>query len=315
MRRIAFFLFTASSLTFFCSMSFEKAGDTWWYVRGQPYYWFYQSDVYAFRTIDGQRWKESLDTNCVKYIFHRSEHLDKLNVIYFKPCSEEDKNSVKEMIRSGSQFEAEFPVITLLPDKPYSAAHWFVLDDLLLVNFNPDSLTKNRFNQFKLDYSLEQINFPDSVFPEGIFTYIFRFDFTEMMTTSSIDLAKTIYMQDSGLVTNVQPNLINAYEKVPDESVGFLGNDNSVLTEDEVEYYLVHDQNKKVKLFVKLNGDSPLAMIRVYDLFGREIYGFQAIEEVFEHDINISDYASGIYFASIENERGEVMGVQKFVKL
>ncbi|HXH19442.1 MAG TPA: T9SS type A sorting domain-containing protein, partial [Chitinophagales bacterium] len=216
------------------------------------------------------------------------------------------------MIRSSQGFESEFPVITSYPNLGYQSGAWFVLDDLLLVNFNPDSLNKNRFSEFKQDYGLEQLNFPDSVFPEGIFTYIFQFNVNDVKPGSAIDLSKSIYLQDSGLVINVQPNLINAYEKIPPEN-SF--STNKELPENDVEYYLVHTQNKSVLLFVRLKGEAPLAMIRVYDLFGREVYSFQAVEEYFNLEIDISDYAGGIYFACIENERGEVMGMQKFVKL
>lgn len=316
-KKLTFSLFTTGTLIFLCSMVLpEKSGDTWWYVHGVPYYWYYQPDVYAFRCVAGRRWSESFDTNCVAYHFHRDMHRDKLNIIYFKPgCTDSDKEIIKYRIRSDEQFAADFPVITLYPQLPYDAARWFVLDDLLLVNFNPDSLNKKRFREFKEDYGLRQINFPDSVFPEGIFTYIFEFDIQEALTANAIDLSKNIYLQDSGLVTNVQPNLINAYEKASSVYNNPLDTRAAKPAGENMEYHLVHRDNKTVKLYVKFKGEAPQTVIRIYDLVGREISSVKIKSAKIEQEISISDYVGGIYFATIENERGDVMGVQKFVKL
>jgi len=315
MKRLPFIALIAGTLTFLCSMMLpEKSGDTWWYVRGKPYYWHFQPDVFAFRTFNKTLFTEPLDTSCVKYLFCRDKHRDKLNIIYFRQgCSEVAKEAVKEMIRSSPEFEAEFPVITLHPELPYSSAAWFVLDDLLLVNFNPDSLCEKRFGEFKDDYGLKQINFPDSIFPEGIFTYIFEFDANGMKPGTAIDLAKTIYLEESRWVINVQPNLIQAYEKVSHSSSTSAGEQN--LTAESMEFHVVTHDNRTIKVYVKFRGEIPLTVIRVYDLFGREMSSAKERSAVINQEFNISDYAGGIYFASIENERREVLGVQKFVKL
>ena len=87
------------------------------------------------------------------------------------------------------------------------------------------------------------------------------------------------------------------------------------LPAENMEYYLVHRDNKSVKLFVKFKDEAPLTIIRVYDLFGREMSSAKAKSREIEQEFSISDYVGGIYFASIENGKGEVLGVQKFVKL
>lgn len=315
-KKMSFFLFAAGLVTFSCSMLSAKAGDTWWYVHGEPYYWHYQTDVYAFRTADGKEWSESLDTGCVKFLYHRSMHHDKLNIIYFKAgCPDGGKEAVKEMIRISAWFGSEFPVITSYPDLPYSSAAWFVTDNLLLVNFNPDSLNERRFSKFKEKYGLKQINFPDSAIPGEIFTFIFEFDADKSEPGSAIDLARTIYEQDSGLVINVQPNLINAYEEVSDENNNVLDAGGDNFNEEDVEYYIISQNNRTVNLFVKYNGYVPVTVIKVYDLFGRELSSQKSKSKEIKQEIIISDYVGGIYFASIENERGKVLGVQKFVKL
>lgn len=288
-------------------------GETYWYVNGEEYYWHHQSDVFAFRKTNGEAWSGMLDTNCVKFIFHRGIHSDKMNVLYFKKeCSEEDKEAIKESIRGGAGFEREFPVITQFPEQAYDAQGWFVIDDLLLVNFHPDSINQSTFNAFKQKYHLSQINFPDSFFPGGIVTYVFQANMTE---GSTIDLAKTIYLQEPGFVRNVQPNLIYAYEEASGDNLNVLNAGASGMEATPMGYYLVNNQSNLVKLIVHFKSSEAQANVRVYDLFGREMAHYEVQGQKAQVDILTDDYTSGIYFVSIENKRGEPMIVEKFLKI
>ncbi len=299
-----------------CGMSpVKEEGDTYWYVNGSKYYWYYQPDVFAFRKMNGEPWSGMLDTNYVKFIFHRGMHSDKMNVLYFKQeCSEQDKQVIKETIRSSGDFETEFPVITLFPEQPYDAEAWFAIDDLLLVNFHPDSINQTTFNAFKQKYDLAQINFPDSVFPEGIATYVFQMN-SPSGQGSTIDLARIIYTQDSGFVQNVQPNLIYAYEPASDENINLLNSGGNGVNARDIEYYLMNNQSNSVRLFVHFKVGNPQAVVKVYDLFGREMTSYEIQAQKTQVEILIEDYTSGIYFVSIENKRGEALGVEKFLKL
>lgn len=294
----------------------KEEGDTYWYVNGSKYYWYYQPDVFAFRKMNGEPWSGMLDTNYVKFIFHRGMHSDKMNVLYFKQeCSEQDKQEIKETIRSSGDFETEFPVITLFPEQPYDAEAWFAIDDLLLVNFHPDSINQTTFNAFKQKYDLAQINFPDSVFPEGIATYVFQMN-SPSGQGSTIDLARIIYTQDSGFVQNVQPNLIDAYEPTSGDNINLLNAGGNAVEPSTIGYSLINNQNNNtVKLVVHFKPNGAQAIVRVYDLFGREMALYEIEGPKTQLDILTTDYTSGIYFVSIENKRGEVLGVEKFLKL
>lgn len=300
-----------------CAMSpaTEEEGDTYWYVNGDKYYWHYQPDVFAFRRKNGEPWSGMLDTNCVKFIFHRGVHSDKMNVLYFKAeCSEQDREAIRETIRAEAQFEREFPAITLFPEQDYDGQAWFVIDDLLLVNFNRDSINQTAFSAFKQKYKLSQINFPDSVFPENIVTYVFQTNITDSKS-SAIDLARTIYTQESGFVLNVQPNLIFAYEAASDDNINLLNAGSNSIMPSNVEYYLLNNQSRQVKLVVRFKSGAGQANVKVYDLFGREMAQYEIAGQRMQVDIPTDDYTSGIYFVSIENKRGEPIAVDKFLKL
>lgn len=316
-------IFTTTILTvqlyfILCAMSPLQGdeGDTYWYVNGRKYYWHYQTDVYAFRKTNGEPWSGMLDTNCVRFIFHRGAHSDKMNVLYFKSaCSQQDKEAIKESIRAGAGFEREFPAITLFPEQGYDGQAWFIIDDLLLVNFNQDSINQTTFNAFKQKYGLNQINFPDSIFPENITTTVFQTDITDA-GASTIDLAKTIYSQDSGFVMNVQPNLIFAYENASDENINLLNAGANATDLSGLGYYLANNNiGNQMKLVVQFKSISAQAMVRVYDLFGREMANYEISGQKSQVDIPTTEYSSGIYFLAIENARGEALVVEKFLKI
>jgi hypothetical protein len=310
-------LLTIPVIFLLCGMTPASGdGDTYWYVNGNKYYWHYQQDVFAFRKTNGTPWFGMLDTNAVKFIFHRGMHNDKMNILYFKKgCSEEAKASIKETIKAAPDFETEFPAITLYPEKTYDAKAWFVIDDLLLVNFDQERLNQTTFNAFKAQYDLEQINFPNSVFPDGIATYVFETNIHGQGTGNAIDLARDIFTESTGLVQNVQPNLIYAYEETSNESINLLNSGSTRLNATGIEYYLVNTQSQAVKLFVNFKIANPQAVVKVYDLFGREMTSYEARHEKEQIEILTAEYSGGIYFVSIENRKGEPVIVEKFLKL
>ena len=288
-----------------------QEGDTYWYVNGDKYFWNYQPDVFAFRNTNGTPWSSSMDTGCVQFLFHRGMHSDKMNILYFKDeCPAERREAVKNEIRNTSGFETAFSVITLFPEKQFDAGAWLVADDLLLVNFDVELLNHRTFNAFKQKYGVEQINFPDSIFPENIITYIFK---TDAARQNTIELARAIFTQDSGFVKNVQPNLIYAYEDMSNESINLLASANREISESVAEYYLVH-LGEAVKMVVSFKAPPTHAQLKVYDLFGREIasYGLTGLKS--QITIPLADFASGIYFACIEDKEGKAVGVERFLK-
>lgn len=292
--------------------------NTYWYVNGEKYYWHYQDDVYAYRNVSQGPSELFLDSNLVEYHFHRGSHRDRLNIIYFKPgISESDRESVIQSIRYSSDFESEFPVVTLYPELAYRAAAWFVMDDLILVNFKRGSLNNSSFSNLKQTYGLQQINFPDSVSPnQAIHTYIFEYDIEKNWPDNAIDLSKLIYLNEKSLVSNVQPNLINAYQEVTDESSDlFRGGSNIDIIKKDIKYYVVNNYDQSLKVFVDLNNHQIDVNIRVYDLFGREVYKYKITSNKTQHNMDISDFVRGHYFSCIETTKGEILVTQKFQKL
>ncbi len=298
------------------SMTQKSAQESFWYVNGEEYHWHEQPDVFAFRLTGGSIWQDAMDVHCVGKLLHRAQHRDKMNLIFFKrECTENERQTVKNVIEQHPMFEAEFPVITLFPHLSYKEAKWFALDNLLLVNFNHDSLSESKFNAFKQEFGLQQLNFPDAIFPDGYFTYIFEYNVQHQSPKTAIKLAREIYELHNGFVVNIQPNLINAYQEVSDDAQVVSDNQIKTTPPAKIEYIMIHKQNGTIKLMVDLKNNAPEANIKVYDLYGRMLYGFNAMSSKIEHDINISGFVCGIYFVSIENRKGEVMGMHRFVKI
>ena len=54
--------------------------------------------------------------------------------------------------------------------------------------------------------------------------------------------------------------------------------------------------------------DEEIAEINIYNIVGISVFKVNSIK----HDINVSDFAEGVYFISIKTDKGEV--VKRFIK-
>ncbi len=110
--------------------------STYWYVDNLPDVWFYQPDVFAFKCWNGQAFTGTTNPLLVDSIVHHLDRRDKAVEVYFNP-SATPLQRIAEIQSIYGSGQIEMPYITLTRDTlvPRTEEEWFVLDNLILVNF------------------------------------------------------------------------------------------------------------------------------------------------------------------------------------
>lgn len=289
--------------------------DLFWYVEGEPYFWEAQPDVYAYRVHQSNAEKLNLDESLVDRVQYRSAD-DKIRLVYFNEgTSEFDKQSVISQIENSYEFDVSFPVITLFPNLVYSKGMWFVTDDRLMVNFKSQELDSNSIQNFEIKYNLLALNRPPSNSSSSNFTYIFKIDPTELVYTNSISLAKSIYVEESQIIENIQPNLINAYEEQGEvEVINSVGDELINAPSITNTFYIANLSNDQVKVFTSFPNLEESLSFNVYDLTGKKLFTKALNSNQLDFIINLSAYPTGMYIANVEKNTGEAVGQYRFRK-
>lgn len=312
LHKLAFFTFGFAVVVSTLAFVSSSTNSTYWYVDAVKEVWFVQEDVYAFRTNDNKAFEGFLDNSVVEKVMFRENYPDKLHFVYFKEtASEWDIQGVIRGIERDVQFSRSFPTITRFNSASYKDGLWYAADDQLLVTFKGGTPDKQTLDRFMDRYDLVAMNDPSSLPAGGNYSYIFKWDATDMTIENGILLARAIYLADSNLVMNVEPNLLRAY----DQGDGtFLSNENGANVEESVEdkYYVVNDADQKLKAFFNINSTNKQMYFRVLDLYGREFYLSEVNAMDTQHQVDISVLPTGMYFSCISDKNGKVLVSQRF---
>lgn len=299
------FAVVVSTLAFVSS----STSSTYWFVDGVKEVWFVQDDVYAFRTTDNKAYEGAIDNSIVEKVVYREHYPDKLHFVYFKPsASEWDRQSIIRNIEHNVQFMRSFPTITRFNTASYKDGLWYAADDQLLVTFRGGTPSKQALDRFMDKYDLVAMNDPSSLPEGGNYSYIFKWDASDLSIENSILSARAMYLADSSIVLNVEPNLLRAF----DQGDGTFLSNGSNIESAEDKFYVVNDADQQLKAFFNINSTSKQMFFRVLDLYGREFYLSEVDAQDTQHQVDISILPTGMYFSCITDKNGKVMVSQRF---
>ena len=196
--------------------AWAQSSGLYWYIDGIADYWFVQPDVFAFRCINGQAFTGSTDPNVVDSIYHHASRQDQAVEVYFSPSSTPSERlaEVQSILASG---QVEMPYLTVTKDtlQPYGEEEWFVLDNLLLVNFAVPYPTSQQLSDFMSNYGLSLYSAPSGALPLNTdsvsYTYIFEIVLPSSTVSAEyfLDLAQDMIENDGDFVRNAEPNIVN----------------------------------------------------------------------------------------------------------
>ena len=216
-------ILVASISTVF-SNTFAQVDSVYWYVKGQPQYWYVQQDVWAFRLITGEKYTATFDQNIIKEIEHRRDKPRKVNEVYFKPGSTPaDRAKERKRIEQHPKFQCAFKVITRYKSEVNNrlAMKWLSTSDIINVIFNDPDPSQAAIQQFKTKYGLFTEHVPDPALPKvgnSSWTYAFGVNNNFCQTRTSVSVSALIIEQDAALVKIAEP-LIEPNE--PSQAIEF----------------------------------------------------------------------------------------------
>lgn len=181
-----------------------------WYQRGQDEIWEIQPDVYAFRAKDvvtypGEIDSSLVDTSIVDTVLYWAERRDRAIEVYFKPgVSDNSKAQLISTIRSDTLFEQEYLVVTQNPNSIWQEQKWYVIDDIILVNFDSPP-SEDELNNLLQNYSLEPYYYPSVNLPIGDYAYMFKL----LGETPAPQTASMLIEENAGLIREATPNFSN----------------------------------------------------------------------------------------------------------
>lgn len=234
--------------------------STYWYADGLPDTWFYQPDIFAFRGINGSAFTGTTDSTIIDSIVYRSSRPDKAIEVFFKATATPTQklDQITELWNSG---QIEMPYLTLTRDftAPRTDEKWYVIDNILLVNFTdpyPDSADLANFMGV---LNLTPFQFPSATLPtltQGpSYTYMFTVNpepdgppGTYYPAEYFAAVARDAFTSFNGLVANAEPNIVNhriPYEGVPTTFGAASGTATLATcpTNDPEYYHLNHIEN------------------------------------------------------------------------
>ncbi|MDX2001667.1 MAG: T9SS type A sorting domain-containing protein [Chitinophagales bacterium] len=280
-----------------------------WYYDGSVMEWQVQPDVFAFRMKNHGQYEQAYDPQIVEASIFRQHNEDKINLVFFNAASSPtQRRAIIEGITSNAAFEASFPSITMAPEAVYTENLWYFANDKILVKFKNDSIARAYLDDLKLRYALTQVNDLPANGSLDAFTFIFRFQPNELYSNAII-LSRTMFVQDSSILSSVEPNLVKVYSQ-PVISTGGTAD----IDVREAAFYVVNDHNLNLIICSKKNGLNSIERVTVYDLFGRELYTHPLTTDNERNEVDISNYSSGIYFACLEDVNRKAISTRKFKK-
>ncbi len=185
---------------------------TYWYSYGLPDYYVKQPDVMAFKAVNGAAYTGLIDTNAVDTIVYQGDRRDKANEVYFKPTATlSDIQSQLQLLYASGELEMLYPTITRNPYLVGYMNGWYIIDDLVLVNFVNPYVTQLEVDSFMLRWDLSPYHQPDlgNLPVGGNYTYIFRVNLPARSNYGFIETAREMFLQEQGFVQEASPNIVN----------------------------------------------------------------------------------------------------------
>ncbi len=287
-----------------------------WYQSGSKEIWFHQKDVFAFRTKSLTAFEIAGYDDVVKHHYHRSRFPDKMNIVYFDTeASTQQVEDFKQYIKTETDFDAVFPVITKMPDSLAEKAKWLLVDDYIMIKFRNNNISTQQLNDFRTKYALLWRNPEIKNYNSGNPTYLFTFNMHSGKAIDVIDLSKKIIEQDSVLVAQAIPNKIMAFEPIPadaNNTITFIVNQTNTEGKD---YYIHLNSANILKVYFKNREPSKKKEFKIYNAMGQLIYDKPVSQyEQNEYYLRVHDYAPGIYFTLIEETGGNMIHFARFKK-
>lgn len=288
----------------------HSASTTYWYVDGIRDNWFIQEDVYAFTTPDGSRYIGYVDNGVVA----NHDFQNGVNLIYFKSqATEWERDRQIRDIKGDSDFAHENPVVTRFTMAPYKEGLWYVAGDKVLVTFQQGKVDNSVIEHISQKYDLNLMNDPSGMPDGGIYSYIFSRNESAFQQENIIELARNMYLQDSLLIRNAEPDLMRIYEintTVEESEPGEHLNSGD-------EFYMVNEHNTRLEAYFTVTSTQQSLQFIVTDLFGRNMYvgelGRGGMAD--SHIVDIAHLSQGTYFGTIIASDGQVIASRKFQKL
>lgn len=297
----------------------QSSSSTYWYVDGVKDTWFMQEDVYAFRTNDLAEFRGGFSDAIVEQVVFRKNYPDKLHLVYFKSgTSDWDRQNTINQIKDDAQFSRDFPVITRFNTATYQDGLWYVSDDQLLVTFRGGAPGESALKTWTGKHGLVTMHNPSNLPEGGNYSYIFKWDAQDADIQNGILLARQIYLQDSSVLLNVEPNLIKAYDEYAEPvtpapiSTSVASIDGESTTD---KFYVVNEHNTELQVFFNINSTKNNLQFSIFDLQGRQ-HHFRPIDwQETQLRADIANLPAGVYFSCILNEGGQIMVSQRFRKI
>lgn len=294
----------------------QNSETLYWYQDGRKEVWHIQDDVMAYRSQQGKAIVPQLNSNALLYYFFRDSFSDKMNIIYFQALADKiDKENVIANIINHSDFQIDFPIITLSPDSSAEAGKWLLTDDMIMVRFRNENISQQVLNDFRTKYALQLKNPEIAAISSSRPTYIFAFSIPFSNVKNSIELAKKIYENDSLLVENVLPNRIVAYRPIEekDDIITFTRN---YFNPNNQQFYIhLSNQNILKVYFANEENTQQKKWFKIYDTTGQLVLN-RLIDNYAQQEIylKIENMAAGTYYTFIESNGGKIWHHQKFMK-
>ena len=178
----------------------------------QPEEWQYQRDIFAFECAEGAAYTGEYDTLIIDTMIHRTERRVQMMEVFFNiDATTESKLDEIAAIRNHEDYQREFPTITKDWEEPYNNQKWYILDDLIFVEFFDPAIDSTDLADFMDRNNLSLYRAPDTPFVSGL-SYVHQFlidDIPESYFEDPASTYSTIIEEENTLVKDALPNVTN----------------------------------------------------------------------------------------------------------
>jgi len=293
--------------------------STYWYSDTAKQYWYFQEDVFAFRTVDRDAFSGWIDTTVVAEHYFRAEKADRLNVVCFKAGSTGlQRDFVRHHIQTSGQYGCAFPVITRQPQAVYGQGHWHIAGDRVLVVFENGHIPALALLDFMDRYHLIFDHAPGNGLPSGgAYTYIFTVDDSILDYQDAIAIAASMIETDDQLVKSAEPELLDQFHPIGSPGGGpgaATGMDDPARAEMLADHLVHYNFNESVLFRYELRQPGQRTQVAIFDAVGREIYGQPLPPGNTVHKVLVNNFPKGIYFLNVATVQGQLLFNYKFYK-